>query len=50
MSTKRIPWLRWAVLFVELVLVVATIAAPMVFSTAVLANFLAILEVIARAS
>ncbi len=50
MATKRVPWLRWACLFIELVLIVGAMAAPLVFSSAVLANFLAILEAIARAS
>lgn len=50
MKKKPIPWLRFAVLFVELVLAVAAVAAPLVFSSAVLANFLAVLEAIAHAS
>jgi hypothetical protein len=50
MAKAKVPWLRFLVLFVELVLIVASIAAPLVFSSAVLANFLAVLEAIARAS
>lgn len=50
MKKRKIPWLRYAVLLVELCLALAAVAAPLVFSSAVLANFLAVLEVIARAS
>ncbi len=50
MEKEKVPWLRFVVLFVELCLIVASVAAPLVFSSAVLANFLAVLEAIARAS
>jgi hypothetical protein len=50
MKKEPIPWLRLAALVLELLLAIAAIAAPLVFSSAVLANFLAVLEVIARAS
>lgn len=50
MKKEPIPWLRYLVLFVELCLIVASVMAPLVFSSAVLSNFLAILEAIARAS
>lgn len=50
MKKEPIPWLRVLVLLVELCLIVASVAAPLVFSSAVLANFLAVLEAIARAS
>lgn len=42
--------LRCICLGIEVLLIVAAIFAPLVFSTAVLSNFLAVLEAIARAS
>lgn len=50
MKKRPIPWLRAAVLFIELCLIVATVAAPLVFTEAVVANFVRILELVARIS
>lgn len=48
MKKRRIPWLRWVVLFVELCILVAAVAFPLIVTDAVLANFLKILELVAR--
>jgi hypothetical protein len=50
MKKPPFPWVKLAVMITELLLAVAAIAAPLVFSSAVLANFLAVLEVIAKSS
>lgn len=48
MEKPKLPWFRWAVLLTELLVLVAAVAAPLVITDAVLANFLKILELIAR--
>jgi hypothetical protein len=48
MEKPKLPWLRVAVLLVEVLLLVAAVAFPLVITDAVLANFLKILELIAR--
>lgn len=50
MEKPKLPWLRVAVLMVEVLLLVAAVAFPLVISDAVLANFLKILELVARVS
>lgn len=50
MKTNLKLWLRVIILFVEVVLLVAAVAFPLVVSDAVLANFLSILELVARLS
>lgn len=50
MEKPKLPWLRVAVLLVEVLLLVAAVAFPLVISDAVLANFLRILELLARVS
>lgn len=48
MEKPKLPWLRAAVLFTELCLIVAAVAFPLVITEATLANFLKILELVAR--
>jgi hypothetical protein len=50
MEKQPIPWLRIIILLVEVLLLVGAVAFPLVISDAVLANFLRILELIARVS
>lgn len=50
MEKPKLPWLRVAVLMVEVLLLVTAVAFPLVISDAVLANFLKILELVARVS
>lgn len=48
MEKPKLPWLRVAVLLVEVLLLVAAVAFPLVITEATLANFLKILELVAR--
>lgn len=48
MENRPVPWLRLVVLFAEILLLVAAVAFPLVISDAVLANFLRVLELVAR--
>lgn len=48
MKDRAKIWIRCAVLFLELCLIVAAVAFPLVITEATLANFLKILELIAR--
>lgn len=48
MEKPKLPWLRVAVLLVEVLLLVAAVAFPLVVTEATLANFLKILELVAR--
>lgn len=50
MKTRLNFWLRIVVLFIELLLLVGAVAFPLVFSEAVLANFMAVLQLVARLS
>lgn len=50
MEKPKLPWLRVAVLCTEVLLLVGAVAFPLVISEAVLANFLRVLELIARVS
>jgi len=50
MKAQAKIWLRVVILFIELCLIVATVAAPLVFTEAVVANFVRILELVARIS
>lgn len=50
MKAKLQLWIRLAILFIELCLMVGAVAFPLVFSEAVLANFMRVLEVLAHAS
>lgn len=49
MEKQKLPWLRVAVLMVELCILVAAVAFPLILTDAVVANFLKILELVARA-
>lgn len=48
MENRKLTWLRAAVLFVEVCVLVAAVAFPLIVTDAVVANFLKILELIAR--
>lgn len=48
MEKQPIPWLRLVVLFAEILILIAAVAFPLVISDAVLANFLRVLELVAR--
>ena len=50
MEKKPVPWTRIALLVAELCLAVAAVVFPLVFTQAVVVDFLKLLEVIARAS
>jgi hypothetical protein len=50
MRKKRFPWFRVAVLGAVLVLAAAAAVFPLVFSEALVVDFLKILEVLARMS
>lgn len=50
MEKPKLPWLRVAALGMEVLLLVAAVAFPLIISDAVLANFLRVLELIARVS
>jgi hypothetical protein len=50
MKKKPVPWFRWGVLLVELLIAAGAVVFPLVFSQAVVLDFLKLLEVLARAS
>jgi hypothetical protein len=50
MEKSKLPWFRVALLFVELLLLVAAVAFPLVIGDAAVINFLRVLELLARVS
>jgi hypothetical protein len=48
MEKPKLPWFRVALLLVELLLLVAAVAFPLVIGDAAVTNFLRVLEILAR--
>lgn len=50
MEKPKLPWFRVAVLLVEVLILTAAVLFPLVLTDAVVANFLKVLELVARVS
>lgn len=48
MEKSKLPWFRVAVLVAELLILTAAVLFPLIVTDAVVANFLKILELVAR--
>lgn len=50
MKSRRIPWLHTVALVIMLLVAVAAVAFPLVVTSAALANFLPIIEIVLKMS